>query len=76
MKKETKNKENKDARRKLRELKEQYGLTWPQVAKIFGKSLSTIEAWYQGKGNIPESYKELINIYLENSQVFNRKLKK
>lgn len=76
MKKEMKDKENEDARRKLRELKGKYGLTWPEVAKVFRKSISGIEAWYQGKGNIPESYKELINIYLENSQVFSRKLKK
>lgn len=76
MKKVIKDKENEDARRKLRELKEKYELTWLVVAKIFGKSLSTIEDWYQGKRNIPLSSKELINVYLENPQVFNRKLKK
>ena len=70
MKKEIKNKENEDARRKLRELKEKYELTWPEVAKLFEKALSSIEAWYQGKRSIPKTTRKLINIYHTNPSLF------
>lgn len=34
------NKENEKARRQLRELKEKYELTWPQMAGFFGWALN------------------------------------
>lgn len=46
------NKENDLARKQLRKLKEKYELTWPQMSKVFGVSLPTIEAWYIGNRNI------------------------
>ena len=72
MKKEIKDKENEDARRKLRELKEKYELTWPEVAKIFGRGLGAIKSWYQGQNDIPKPYQMLIKTYLDNPQVFKK----
>ena len=66
--------ENEKARKGLRSLKEMYELTWPQVAKVFGKSLRTIENWAGGQNNIPPSDKELIRIYSENPDLFKDKL--
>jgi hypothetical protein len=34
------NKENEKARKQLRELKEEYELTWPDVAEVFGWALN------------------------------------
>lgn len=43
------NKENDQTRKQLRQLKDQHQLTWPQMAIVFDKSLSSIEDWYQNK---------------------------
>lgn len=72
MKKEMKDKENEDARKKLRELKERYELTWPEVAKIFGRGLGAVKTWYMGLNDIPKPYQLLINTYLDNPQVFKK----
>lgn len=69
MKKEIKDKENEDARRKLRELKEKYELTWPEVAKLFGRSLRAVENWASGQAKIPAPCKILILTYLNNPQI-------
>lgn len=76
MKNDMKDKENEAARRKLRELKEKYELTWPEVAKIFGRGLGAIKTWYQGQRNIPEPYRLLIQTYIENPQLFKSRREK
>lgn len=72
MKKEMKDKENEDARRKLRELKEKYEITWPEVARVFGRTPRTIEDWAGGQRNIPIPCRILIDTFLDNPQVFKK----
>lgn len=67
------NKDNEKARRQLRQLKEEYGLTWPEMAKVFERSLSAIEGWYQGKKSIPKPYEILIQTYIDSPQLFKKK---
>lgn len=66
------NRDNERARKQLRQLKEKYELTWPEVAKVFERSLSAIEDWYQGKKNIPKPYQLLMQTYIDNPQLFKK----
>ncbi len=56
----------------LRQFKENFNLTWIEVAQVFGRKLGNIKNWYLNKFNIPLAYKVLLKIYLENPNLFDK----
>lgn len=53
----------------LKKFKEKYQLTWPEVSKVLGRSLSAIEHWSADK-KMPLAYKRLVEIYTDYPQIF------
>ncbi|MGR3220939.1 MAG: winged helix-turn-helix domain-containing protein [Candidatus Anammoxibacter sp.] len=62
---------NKNDMKVLKEFKEKYELTWPEVAEALGMSLPGVEHWHTNK-RVPKPYKILIKIYVDNPQMFTR----
>lgn len=59
-----------DDLRILKEFKDKYELTWPEVAEALGRSLSAVENWYTNK-KIPLLYKKLLQIFIKYPNVYN-----
>ena len=62
---------NKEDMRVLKEFKEEYQLTWPQVAESLGRSERAIETWYVNK-KLPQHFKVLIQIFTEYPDIYKR----
>ena len=56
--------------RLLRRFKNQYNLTWPEVAKSLGVSVSRIQDMYSGNYKVPHYYVFMLRTYLRLPEVF------
>jgi len=55
----------------LTTFKEKYDLTWPELANVFGRSLSAVENWHKRK-MLPLPYKTLMQIYIDQPQMLKK----
>lgn len=54
----------------LRRFKEKYGLTWPEVAKSLGVSISRVQDMYSGNYKVPHYYVFMLSIFLKSDEMY------
>lgn len=54
----------------LRLFKKKYGLTWPEVAKSLGISVSRIQDMYSGNYKVPHYYVFMLRTFMRLSEVY------
>lgn len=56
----------------LKKLKDRHGLTWPKLAAALGRSKAVVENWYTGNARIPPHTRLLIQIFLDDKEIFKK----
>lgn len=57
--------------RLLRQVKKHYSVTWPEIAKSLGISVSRVQDMYSGNYKVPHYYVYMLQDFLDDPEKFN-----